>query len=60
MAVFYKCKLCGEEHQAPLGIGDKVTFNELKLEGTTIYCDRLFKSDSYKKDELYWKDEVWF
>lgn len=58
MAVFYKCKICGEEHQAPLAIGDKVSFDNLEMGGTTFYCFIRFRCCSYDKEDLYWKDEI--
>jgi hypothetical protein len=58
MAIFFKCKACGKEHQSPLNVGDKLSFENLNIQGSTFYCDNHYKSCSYDKNELYWKDEI--
>lgn len=57
MSVCYKCKICGEQHKAPVTVATKSAFEEYDLgKGLSIYCAVTWKPYGYTKNDLYWVD----
>ena len=56
MAVYYKCKICGQEHRSPIAVGDKKSFESSTLVGNVFQCPVTGKSASYAKKDMLWKD----
>jgi len=57
MAVYYKCKICGGEHKAPMDIGSASDFESRDISGTIIYCPPRWTAASYERNDFFWKDE---
>ena len=59
MAMYFKCKICGEEHQAPITVSSYNSFKtRTDVAGMSFNCIARWKFASYEKDDLYWKDDV--
>lgn len=57
MALYYHCKMCGLEHEAPLRFADKKCFEASIMPGNNVFrCPTVGKSAGYIKSELVWKD----
>lgn len=56
MAVYYKCKICGEEHPSPIVFNDKKSFQSSTLTGNSFQCPKTGKLESYDKEDMLWKD----
>jgi len=56
MAVYYKCKICGEEHPSPIAFGDKASFDTATLKGNNLQCPETGKFAIYDKEDMFWKD----
>lgn len=56
MAVFFRCKGCGELHAAPIAFGDKALFDASPLPAEQFQCPNTGRRDSYDKRELEWRD----
>ena len=56
MAVFFKCKNCGELHPSPIGFGDKKSFDTSQLIGNGFQCPKTGKMSTYDKKDMVWKD----
>jgi len=57
MAVYYRCKLCGEEHPSPIAFRDKGSFESATIQSNTFQCPKTKQSASYDKDDMFWKEE---
>jgi len=57
MAVYYKCKICGEEHLSPIAFGDKKSFETATLVGNSFQCPKKLQSAIYDKKDMFWKDK---
>jgi len=57
MAVYYKCKICGEEHLSPIAFVDKKSFESAALEGNSFQCSKTKQLAIYDKKDMFWKDE---
>ena len=57
MAVYYKCKICGEEHKSPIAFGDKKSFESSTLVNNKFQCPKTRKLASYDKKDMLWKEE---
>ncbi len=58
MAVFFKCKICGEEHKSPIAFGDKKSFESSILANNTFQCPKAGRPESYDKKDMLWKEEA--
>lgn len=56
MAVFFKCKSCGQLHPSPIAFGDKKSFDAASLSGNGLQCPKTGKMDTYDKKDMVWKD----
>ena len=56
MDVYYRCKICGEEHLSPIGFGDKKSFKTSTLENNSFQCTKTGKSAVYDKKDMFWKN----
>jgi hypothetical protein len=56
MTVYYRCKICGENHPSPIGFGDKKSFETSTLENNSYQCPKTGKSAVYDKKDMFWKD----
>ncbi len=54
MAVYYKCKVCGEEHKSPIAFGDKKSFESSVLVGNAFQCPKTGKVAGYDKKDMFW------
>jgi len=57
MAVYYKCKICGEEHHSPIAFGDKKSFQSSTLNGNSFQCPKTGKLERYNKKDMLWKED---
>jgi len=58
MAVYYKCKICGEEHRSPIIFDDKKSFESSTLIRNKFQCPKTGRSESYDKKDMLWKEEA--
>lgn len=56
MAVFFKCKACGNLHPSPIAFGDKRSFDTATLKGNSFQCPQTGKMATYDKKDMIWKD----
>lgn len=56
MPVFFKCKLCGQQHPSPIAFGDKRSFDTSNLNDNKFQCPKTGKMASYDKKDMTWKD----
>jgi hypothetical protein len=57
MAVFFKCKICGQEHKSPIAFGNKQSFDSSSLSNNVFQCAKTGKPASYDKKDMFWKEE---
>ena len=57
MTVYYKCKICGQEHKSPIAFSNKKSFESSTLVGNTFQCLVTGKSASYDKKDMLWKED---
>jgi hypothetical protein len=57
MAVYYRCKVCGEDHRSPIGLDDEQSFEASTLEYDSFVCPHTHQMETYAKGDMYWKDE---
>ena len=57
MAVYYRCKICGEEHPSPIAFEDKRSFESATLENNSFQCPKTRQITSYNKNDMFWKEE---
>jgi len=56
MPVYYRCKKCKEEHPAPIGVGDRQSFETSSISGNKFQCPKTGKMASYDKKDMVWRD----
>ena len=56
MAVYYKCKACGEEHRSPIAFSDKHSFELAILYGNSFQCPETGMVEKYDKEQMTWRD----
>jgi len=56
MPVYYKCKVCEDEHPASIGIDDKRAFDSSTLMTLSLQCPVKGESAIYDKEDMFWKD----
>jgi hypothetical protein len=56
MPVYYKCRVCEDEHLSPIVIDDKRAFQSSSLMTLSFHCPVRGKSAIYDKDDMFWKD----
>jgi hypothetical protein len=56
MSVYYKCKICDEEHPSSIAFGDKASFDTATLENNSLQCPKTGQSALYSKEDMFWKD----
>lgn len=57
MTVYYKCKICGEEHRSPIAFRDKKSFESSALNNNSFQCPKTGKLESYDKEDMLWKED---
>lgn len=57
MAVYYKCKVCGEEHKSPIAFGDKKSFESSVLVDNAFQCPKTGKVAGYDKKDMSWREQ---
>jgi len=57
MPVYYKCKICDEEHPSPIAFGDKASFDTANLKNNNFQCPKTGQSALYSKEDMFWKEE---
>lgn len=58
MAVYYKCKICGEKHRSPIAFGDKKSFESSTLISNSFQCPKTGGLESYHKKDMLWIEDV--
>jgi hypothetical protein len=58
MPVYYKCKICGNEHPSPIVFPDEMSFNNSAFENTVFKCSIRFQKATYHKEDIFWQDKV--
>lgn len=54
--VYYKCKICGEEHKSPIAFDDERSFKSSTLVGNSFQCPKTEELASYDKEDMFWKE----
>lgn len=54
--VYYKCKICDEEHKSPIAFGDERSFKSSTLVSNRFQCPKTGESASYDKEDMFWKE----
>jgi transcription initiation factor IIE alpha subunit len=54
--VYYKCKICDEEHPSPIAFGDKASFDTATLKNNNFQCPKTGTSALYDKEDMFWRD----
>ena len=54
--VYYKCKICGEEHRSPIAFDDEKSFKSSTLASNRFRCPKTEKLASYDKEDMFWKE----
>jgi hypothetical protein len=57
VAVYYKCKICEQEHKSPIAFGDKKSFESSKLVNNAFQCPKTGKMAGYNKEDMFWKEQ---
>jgi hypothetical protein len=57
MAVYYKCKVCGEEHKSPIAFGDKKSFESSTLFDNVFQCPKTGEVAGYDKKDMFWREQ---
>lgn len=58
MAVYYRCKICGEEHLSPISFGDKDSFESASLQNNSFQCPKTGQSATYDKGDMFWQEDT--
>jgi len=56
MPVYYKCKVCEDEHPSPIPIDDKRAFESSSMMTISFRCPVKGESAIYDKEDMFWKD----
>ena len=56
MPVYYKCKVCEDEHPSPIPIDDKRAFESSTMMTICFRCPVKGESAIYDKEDMFWKD----
>jgi hypothetical protein len=57
MAVFFKCKNCGQEHSCPLFFSDENSFLADTVGTIVLACSVTKKTASYEKRHMFWLND---
>jgi hypothetical protein len=57
MSVYYRCKICEEEHPASIPCDDERAFESSTLMTISLKCPKIKESAVYDKEDMFWKDE---
>lgn len=58
MSVYFKCKSCHDEHQSPAGFLDRASFDATPMRDALFTCHGTGRTNSYAKNDMYWRDDV--
>ncbi len=56
MPVYYKCKVCEDEHPSPIPCDDERSFDSSSLMTIPFQCPVKGESAIYDKEDMFWKD----
>jgi hypothetical protein len=56
MALYFRCKVCGEAHRSPIAM-DKQSFATADLRANQFQCPKTRKMASYDKKDMFWREE---
>jgi len=56
MPVYYKCKVCEDEHHSTIPIDDKRAFESSSMMTISFRCPVKGESAIYDKEDMFWKD----
>lgn len=54
--VYYKCKICGEEHKSPIAFDDESSFKSSTIVGNRFRCPKTEELASYDKEDMFWEE----
>jgi hypothetical protein len=57
MPVYFRCKICEEQHPAPVPCDDERSFDSSSLMTISFQCPKTQKLAIYDKEDMFWKDE---
>jgi hypothetical protein len=57
MPVYFRCKICEEEHPSPISCDDERSFESSSLMTISFQCPKTKKLAIYDKEDMFWKDE---
>ena len=57
MPVYYKCKICGDEHLSPVVLREEEAFDSSTLWDQNFRCPVKGESALYDKEDMFWQDE---
>ncbi len=57
MTVYYRCKVCGEEHRLPIEFDNEQAFELGVLEQDSFVCPHTHQMEVYEKADMVWKDD---
>lgn len=57
MPVYFRCKMCEDEHPAPIPCDDERSFDSSTLMTVSLQCPKMQESAVYDKEDMFWKDE---
>ncbi len=58
MPIYFKCKICEEEHISPIQM-DKESFEDPTniIQDNSLQCPKTGQSSLYSKEDMFWKEE---
>jgi hypothetical protein len=56
MSVYYKCKICEDDHPSPIPFDDKRSFDSSTLMTISFRCPEKEESAIYDKEDMFWQD----
>lgn len=56
MSVYYRCKLCRNEHPSPVPFAEKIYFDASATLDLGFECPETGESARYNRTDLLWKD----
>lgn len=56
MAVFYKCKICGEKHPSPIAF-TKESFESSMIKGNLFKCPKTGQVARYDTVDMFWEKD---
>jgi hypothetical protein len=55
MAVYFRCKSCGDEHRSSAGFGDERSFATSPMPESEFKCQTTGRASRYGRNDMYWR-----